>query len=60
MVVTDTGGSAAINNITINPHGAETINGGASYVINLNRASVWLQSDGTNWFVTAVYNGTAV
>lgn len=42
---------AATNNITIMPHGSETIMGGASYVIDSNGAGITLTPlpDGTGW-----------
>jgi hypothetical protein len=55
----DASGGASVNNITITP-AAGTINGNATYVLNLNRAGVELTSDGANWFVTGSYNGTVV
>lgn len=61
VIVTDAGGNASTNNITITP-ASGTISGGASYVLNLNHASVTLVWDATNtdWIVVAAYNGTAV
>jgi len=50
LIIKDSTGSAATNNITINPHASETIDGAASVVINVNWGEVQLQSDGTNWF----------
>ncbi len=49
---TDKSGNAAVNNFTILPHGAETINGAASLVGATNRQTSRLESDGTNWFAT--------
>lgn len=51
LVIKDSGGMALANNITINPHAAETIDGAASLILNLNYQSATLVSDGTNWFV---------
>lgn len=48
-------GNAGAANVTILPAGAETISGAASYVISSNYGSVWLQSDGSNWFVIAIF-----
>lgn len=44
-------GSAETNNITINPNGAETIDGASSLVIDSNYGSAVLVSDGTNWYI---------
>lgn len=51
--ITDTGGNASANNITVDTQGAETINGAATLVFNSDYESHVLESDGTNWFVTA-------
>ncbi len=51
LIVKDSGGNALVNNITISPHAAETIDGAASVVMNLNYQSETLISDGTNWFL---------
>ena len=51
LKVKDSTGNAGTNNITINPHASETIDGAASKVINFNYGSVNLVSDGTNWFL---------
>ncbi len=52
-MITDSGGTAATDNITITPDGTEEIdNGGAgvSVVINVDNGSVLLVSDGANWY----------
>lgn len=51
VVVKDSGGSAGTNYITINPAGAETIDGITSHVIFGNYESVTFQSDGTDWYL---------
>jgi hypothetical protein len=51
VLVKDTSNNAAVNNITVDTPGAETIDGAATYVINVNRGWVHLSSDGTNWAV---------
>ncbi len=51
LVIKDISGAAHINNITINPHVAETIDGSSSFVLNLDYGSIGIQSDGTNWWV---------
>lgn len=60
LIIGDISGAANTNNITISQHSAEKINGANTYVLNLAWASVMLQSDGTNWFVNAAYNGTVI
>lgn len=47
----DAGNDASVNNITINQHASETIDGANSVVINNNYGEVSLVSDGTNWFI---------
>ena len=49
--ITDTGGNAGTNNITISTEGSETISGDATLVMNIDYTSVTLRSDGTNWFI---------
>ena len=56
----DISGGASTNHVTISPHVSETIDGASSYVMTLNYAGVHLQSDGTNWYVVAAYNGTVI
>jgi len=51
ITIKDAGGAAAANNITIDTEGAETIDGAATLVINVNYNFVSLYSDGTNWFI---------
>lgn len=51
LVVKDVSGSAATNNITVNPAGAQTIDGASSFVIDANHMAVTIVSDGTNYFV---------
>ena len=48
--IVDTGGNASTNNITIDTEGSETINGEATYVIDVDYGVVELYCDGTNWF----------
>jgi len=55
LKVKDVAGSAATNNITINPHSGETIDGGSSLVIADNWGSVDLISDGTDWYLNKYY-----
>ena len=54
LIVKDSTGSAATNNITINPHASETIDGASSIVMNANWGECELYSDGTNWFTNNV------
>jgi len=51
LVVKDVTGSAQTNNITLTTPGAETIDGGATYVMDANYDSVTVVSDGTNFFL---------
>jgi len=53
VTVVDADGSAATNNITINPPGGDTLNGGASLTITTNRGSVTLYRGltGTDWSI---------
>lgn len=48
ITIKDTGNNASVNNITVETEGAETIEGSGNLVINVNRSSVTLQSDGSN------------
>jgi pectate lyase-like protein len=45
---------------TILPNSGETIDGASSYAITLKYGCVELTCDGTNWWVTAEYNGTVI
>ncbi len=51
FVIKDSGGNAGTNNVTIETETAETIDGEASWIINIDYSSVTLISDGTNWFI---------
>jgi hypothetical protein len=53
--IIDGKGDAATNNITITPNGAETINGGATYVIKENRGAVILAFVSSNWSVISEF-----
>ena len=48
-VFKDETGNAATNNITIDPNGAELIDGAASYVMAVNRESITIICTGTGW-----------
>lgn len=52
-------GDAATNNITVTPNGAELINGGATYVINKNRAGIVFSYNGVGWSILAEYTNIA-
>ena len=49
--VIDESGTAATNNIIIQPSGGETINGSVSLTIVNNYGTVKIYTDGTNWFI---------
>ena len=50
FVIKDESGGASANNITITA-GAATIDGAASFVINLNYGAINVTFDGTNYFI---------
>ena len=54
LVIEDKAGTAQTNNITVDPHASETINGKSSFVISQNYGSIRITSDGTNWFIQAL------
>ncbi len=58
-LIKDGTGDAATNNITIDPSGAETIEGASTFVINENNGSVLIIWDSTSstWRVIAEYVG---
>jgi len=49
FIISDETGSAAANNIVIDPVGL--INGAGTYSITTNYGSVCIQTNGTNWFI---------
>jgi hypothetical protein len=55
VFVVDGKGDAATNNITISGAAAETINGGASYVISENYGGVCFVYNDTEWNVVSTY-----
>ena len=64
-IVSDAGNQAAINNITVNPAGTDTINGLSTYKIFENNASILVYSDGvSNWqllpFNRKTYNNETI
>lgn len=50
LVVKDESGGAAVNNITVDGNGAETIDGAANIVIATNYGAVTIYSTGSAWF----------
>jgi len=50
-VIKDETGQAATNAITIDPFGAQLIDGQATYQINVNYESVSIMCDGNNWSI---------
>ncbi len=52
--VKDESGAAATNNITVATEGAETIDGSATDVIDVNYESKSYYSDGTDWFILPI------
>ena len=48
--VKDESGAASTNNITVDTHGSETVDGSATDTINENHGSKTYNSDGSNWF----------
>jgi hypothetical protein len=59
VVYKDSAGNAAAQNKTLTP-AAGTIDGAATYVLNVNNGAIVLLSDGANWFVIGSYNGTVI
>lgn len=51
--IVDGSGNAKSNNIIIQTEGSQVIVGKTTYDINTDYGSVWLYSDGANWFITS-------
>lgn len=50
-IIKDQSGGASVNNITVDPDGAETIDGAATAVINTNYGSLSIYTNGSAWFI---------
>lgn len=50
LVIKDANGNAGVSNITIDANASETIDGALTYTLNVNRQSVTIYTDGSNWF----------
>ena len=50
-IIKDEGFVTATNNMIIDPHGSQTIDGITSATFNRNRTSVTIYTNGTNWFI---------
>jgi hypothetical protein len=42
---------ATVNTVTLQADGAETIDGNNTHVLTTQNESVWIISDGTNWYI---------
>lgn len=51
FIVKDEAGAAGTNNITIDTAGAETIDGNATYTINVDYGAINIMCDGSNFFI---------
>ena len=51
FTIKDAGGKAGTNNITIATQGAETIDGGVTYIITNDYDAITLYSNGSHWFI---------
>lgn len=50
LIIKDEGGNAAINNITVNTEGSETIDGASTDIIDINFESQGYYNNGIDWF----------
>lgn len=48
--VIDSGGNSAVNNITVNPHASEKINGLSSFILSSAYAQASFKTNGTDWY----------
>ena len=48
-IIRDEGGASNTDNITVATEGSETIDGGATAVLDVNDQTLWIYSDGANW-----------
>lgn len=60
LTIKDSVGNAATNNITINQHSSEKIDGANSATINTNWGEMQLTSNGTDWFTNQAFVGASV
>lgn len=51
LLVSDEGGNAATNAITLTASTGQTINGATTYVLNIARGAVGIYSNGAAWFI---------
>lgn len=58
FIISDESNAAGTYNITITPNGLNTINGGASFVLNQNKQTIYILYSGGNWVI--LHNSTDV
>lgn len=50
---------ASANAVTVDPNGAQTIDGAATYVLSEQHATIWVRSDDANWQALVVASGSS-